>query len=83
MKETIIKCNECDAVISGHDPLLTYNGEEIDLCSDQCRLKWWMSVVEDAEAAGCEIHITSKSEEKKAEQAETTPERSLKMLPGK
>ena len=83
MKETIIKCNECGEVISGHDPLLTYNGEEIDLCSDQCRLKWWMSLVEDAEAAGREIHITSKSEEKKAEQTDTAHERNLKMLPGK
>jgi ribosome-binding protein aMBF1 (putative translation factor) len=83
MKETIVKCNECGAEITGYDPLLTYNGEEIDLCSDQCRLKWWMSVVEDAEAAGREIHIISKAEEKKAEQPDSAHERNLKMLPGK
>ena len=83
MKETIVKCNECGAEITGHDPLLFYNGEEIDLCSDQCRLKWWISVVNDAEAAGCEIHITSKSEEKTAEQPDAIQERNLKMLPGK
>ncbi|MCI0413015.1 hypothetical protein L0222_09470 [bacterium] len=83
MKETIIKCNECNAEIIGHDPLLTYNGEEIDLCSDQCRLKWWMSVVADAEAAGREIHITSKPVEKKAEKQDTTRNSKLKMVQGK
>ena len=83
MKETIIKCNECNAEIIGHDPVLTYNGEEIDLCSDQCRLKWWMSVVEDAGSAGREIHVTSVPIEKKTEQPKTNRTRTVKIISGK
>jgi hypothetical protein len=83
VKETIIKCNECGAEIIGAARLLTFNGEEIDLCSDQCRLKWWMDIANHAEAAGLEIHITSKSGAKASDETTDVPERSLKMLPGK
>lgn len=61
MKETVTRCNHCGAEILGPARLLTFNGEEIDLCSDQCRLKWWMQIVNDAEASGREIHIASRA----------------------
>jgi MYM-type Zinc finger with FCS sequence motif len=80
MKETVTKCNHCGAEIIGPDRLLTFNGEEIDLCSDQCRLKWWMAIANEAEAAGSEIHITSKPGEKPAEEPDDIPKRNLKML---
>ena len=83
MKESVTKCNECGAEMSGLNRLLTLNGEEIDLCSDQCRLKWWMATLNEAEAEGFEIHITSKPREKTAEQSGDVSERTLKMLPGK
>ena len=80
MKETITKCNHCGAEIAGPVRLLTFNGEDIDLCSDQCRLKWWIEIANDAEAAGLGIHITSKPEVNKEKQSTDVPERSLKML---
>ena len=83
MKESVTKCNQCGAEFSGPYRLMTFNGEEIDLCSDQCRLKWWMDVVNEAETAGQEIHIISKPEEKRAEKSDEAPERNFKMLPGK
>jgi hypothetical protein len=83
MKETIIKCNECGAEISGPNHLLFFNGEEIDLCSDQCRLKWWITIATDAEAGGLELHLTSKAPEKPSAEPDNIPERNFKMLPGK
>jgi hypothetical protein len=83
MKEIVTKCNHCGADIIGANRLLTFNGEEIDLCSDQCRLKWWMIVADEAEAAGFEIHIISKPGEKRAEGSDIIPQTKLTMLPGK
>ena len=83
MKETVTRCNYCESEITGPVRLLTFNGEEIDLCSDQCRLKWWMDTANEAEAADLEIHITSKPAEKTAEEPDDIPERNLKMLQGK
>ncbi len=83
MKEIITKCNHCGAEIIGPNRLLTFNGEPIDLCSDQCRLKWWMAVANDAEAADSELHIISKPAEKKEEGQVDNTERKFKMLPGK
>ena len=83
MKESVTKCNQCGAEIVDPHRLLTLNDEEIDLCSDQCRLKWWMTIVDEAEVAGLEIHITSKPGIKDEEELTDVSERTLKMLPKK
>lgn len=83
MKETVTKCNHCGAEILGPVRLLTFNGVDIDLCSDQCRLKWWMEVANDAEAGGLEIHIISKPGAKEEKEPVDVPKRALKMLSSK
>jgi hypothetical protein len=82
MKETVTKCNQCGAEIIGPHRLLTFNGEKIDLCGDQCRLKWWMTIANEALAAGLEIHVTARPLEETAEKPDDVPERNLKLLPG-
>jgi hypothetical protein len=83
MKESVTKCNHCGAEIVDSHRLLTLNDEEIDLCSDQCRLKWWMAIVDEAESASLEIHITSKPGIGNADELVDSPKRNFKMLPGK